>query len=315
MPRRFAAATGVAREPLPGSPATAFRYLPSVLAIAAALLSGTALMEPVIPTSQTRITSRGVDIVIVLDLSASMQEEMEPKPSDGRLPSILIYSAPDAALAGRRGKTRLDATKAAIKTFVGRRHDDRIGLVVFSDHAYVASPLTFDHDYVKHYIDLVDDETLRGEGMTAIGDGLALANSLLARQSTGGAQRNQAVIVFTDGQNNIGREPLAVLTESDAAAIRVHMVGIALDKEVGDKPVDRRLVDAVKQHGGLYFNANTTRDLDAASTAIDRMEKGILVSDRHEHDVPVYSWFALPAFICLVSAMVLRTLPPLVDHT
>ena len=80
-------------------------------------------------------------------------------------------------------KTRLTATKDAIKSFVASRRDDRVGLVVFSDNAYVISPLTFDHEYIIRYVDLIDDQLLRGEGMTAIGDGLALANSMLASAS------------------------------------------------------------------------------------------------------------------------------------
>src|SRR5215471_12258584 len=135
--------------------------------------------------------------------------------------------ARSGAIGGAHGQTRLDATKAAIKTLVQLRHDDRLGLVVFSDHAYVISPLTFDHDYLLHYIDTVDDQMLRGEGMTAIGDGLALSDFLLAKQSTAQGHRNQVVVLFTDGENNIGRDPLEVMHEADAAHIRVHMVGLA----------------------------------------------------------------------------------------
>ena len=49
----------------------------------------------------------------------------------------------------------------AVKTFIRTRRDDRIGLVVFSDNPYVISPLTFDHEYLLHYIDFVDDKLLR----------------------------------------------------------------------------------------------------------------------------------------------------------
>src|SRR5215471_19005388 len=136
--------------------------------------------------------------------------------------------ARSGAIGGAHGQTRLDATKAAIKTLVRLRRDDRLGLVVFSDHAYVISPLTFDHDYLLRYIDMVDDQLLRGEGMTAIGDGLALSDYLLARQSRAAGRRNQVVVLFTDGESNMGRDPLDVMKEADAANIRVHMVGLAL---------------------------------------------------------------------------------------
>jgi Ca-activated chloride channel family protein len=299
-------------------------------------------MQPVLPYSQTEITSRGLDIVIALDLSSSMLEEMG-RVHPPRSLNNLTFSSRDSAAAAAAVKTRLSATKDAIKSFVASRRDDRVGLIVFSDNAYVVSPLTFDHDYVIRYVDLIDDQLLRGEGMTAIGDGLALSNYLLAsasarearergrrpdlaearddpargggRQSSGAARRNQVVIVFTDGENNKGRDPLEVLGESNAANIRVHMVGVDLEDEVRSKPQVQRLFQSIRRYGGRYFNANTARDLELASRAIDQTEKGLLVSRPFVRDAPVYEWFALPALIAMAAAMVLRAIPFFVDYT
>ena len=212
-------------------------------------------------------------------------------------------------------KTRLTATKDAIKSFVTSRRDDRIALIVFSDNAYVISPLTFDHEYVIRYVDLIDDQLLRGEGMTAIGDGLALSNYLLAKQSGGAIRGNQVVILFTDGENNKGRDPMDVLRESNAAKIRVHMVGVDLEEEVRNKPQVQRLFQSVGRYGGRYFNAATARDLELASRTLDRVEKGVLVSKPFVRDAPVYQWFALPALLCLALAIVLRAIPFFIDYT
>src|SRR5438445_1113062 len=158
---RFAAFTSVLQGRRFPHRASLFRRLPfGVLALAAAL-AGLALMQPVIPYSQADLSSKGLDIVLLLDLSSSMQEEM----GSGQ-------TLKTTTIAG--GRTRLEAVKAAVKTFIRTRRDDRIGLVVFSDNPYVISPLTFDHEYLLHYVELVDDQLLRGEGQTAIGDGLAL---------------------------------------------------------------------------------------------------------------------------------------------
>src|SRR5207245_4857457 len=290
------------------------RRLPlAVLAIAVLLLGG-ALMEPVLPYSQTAITSRGLDIVIALDLSSSMLEEM------GRLRpprtfQHLTFTARDSAAPARSVKTRLTATKDAIRSFVMSRRDDRIALVVFSDNAYVVSPLTFDHEYVVRYVDLIDDQLLRNEGMTAIGDGLALSNHVLARQSSGADRRNQVVILFTDGENNKGRDPLEVIRESNAANIRVHMVGVDLEEDVRTKPQVQRLFQSVNRFGGRYFNASTARDLELASRTLDQIEKGVLVSKPFVRDAPVYDWFAVPALVCLALAMALRAVPFFIDYT
>jgi len=229
--------------------------------------------------------------------------------------------------AGTRagGRTRLAATQDAIKRFVSGRRDDRVALVVFSDNAYVISPLTFDRDYVLRYIDLVDEQLLRGEGMTAIGDGLALANDLLTRQAgaaprKGGAGqraqgRGQVVVLFTDGENNHGRDPLEVLGESDAANIRVHMVGVDLEEEVRKKDQVQRVFQSVRRYGGRYFNASTERDLDAASRTIDAIEKGTLVSRSYVRDAPVFQWFALPALVCIAAVFGIRAIPYFIDYT
>jgi Ca-activated chloride channel family protein len=266
---------------------------------AALLLLGAALLDPVLPLSETRVESRGLDIVLALDLSSSMQEPME-RPSEPR--------------PGRQA-TRLDATKDAIKAFVARRVDDRIGLVVFSDNAYVVSPLTFDHPYLTRYVDMVDDQMLRGEGMTAIGEGLALSNFLLTREAAGRGRRNKVVVLFTDGENNAGREPLDALAESDAAHIRVHMIGVDFEDEVKKKPPVLEMVEAVRGYGGRYFSADTTRELDEASRTIDRLEKGVLVSLAYQHDTPMFQWFAVPALACLAAAFALRALPLFIDQT
>lgn len=312
--RRFMASTTVRWMDAAPYRASAIRRLPiAAFAVAVLLLVG-AVMQPVLPYSQTEITSRGLDIVIALDLSSSMLEEMG-RVRPPRSFQNLTFTSSDSAVAKRSVQTRLEATKDAIRSFVAGRRDDRVGLVVFSDNAYVISPLTFDHDYVVRYIDLIDDQLLRGEGMTAIGDGLALSNYLLVKQSSGADRRNQVVILFTDGENNKGRDPLEVLGESNAAHIRVHMVGVDLEEEVRNKPLVRRVFQAVRQYGGRYFNASTARDLDLASRTIDQLEKGFLVSRPFVRDAPVYDWFAVPALVCLVLAFALRAIPSFIDQT
>jgi Ca-activated chloride channel homolog len=317
--RRFVASTTVRWLSAPRYQASWLRRLPLAVLAIGGLLLGCALMEPVLPYSQAEITSRGLDIVIALDLSSSMLEEMG-RIRPPRTFQNLTFSARDSAAPVKSVKSRLTATKDAIKSFAASRRDDRIALVVFSDNAYVISPLTFDHDYVIRYVDLIDDQLLRGEGMTAIGDGLALSNHLLASASTrdAGAQgdrRNRVVILFTDGENNKGRDPLEVLRESNAAQIRVHMVGIDLEEEVRKKPQVQRLFQSVGRYGGRYFNASTARDLELASRMLDRVEKGVLVSRPFVRDAPVYDWFAVPALVCLALAIALRTVPFFIDHT
>jgi len=311
--RRYVASTAVDRIAGRSYVPSALRRLPAFFVVLSLGLIGGALMDPVLPYADADVTSRGLDIVMLLDLSSSMQEPME-RPAPLAFPSFTPV-AQRAPAARAPGKTRLIATKDAIKEFVRRRREDRIALIVFSDNAYVVSPLTFDHDALLHYIDLVDDQILRGEGMTAIGDGLALANYLLARQANSAGRGNQVIVLFTDGENNKGRDPMEVLAESNAANIRVHFIGVDLEQEVRNKPQVQILLQAVRRFGGRYFNASTIADLDAASRTIDAIEKGSLVERARVHDAPVYEWFVIPALVCLAAGVALRAVPFFIDRT
>jgi Ca-activated chloride channel family protein len=276
-------------------------------------LAGLGFMQPVLPFAEAEVKSRGLDLVMVLDLSSSMQEPIGIQAMQRAMGPIVEGAAPrrdEPAL-----KTRLEATKDAIKNFAARRRGDRLGLVVFSDNAYVVSPLSNDHHYLLQYIDLVDNEILKGEGMTAIGDGLALANYLLARQTVGGDSRGRVVVLFTDGENNRGRDPVAVLAESDAARVRVHVIGVDLETQVRQKPEVERLVASVRSYGGRYFDANTVADLDAASRTIDGIEKGVLTNKVYLRDVPVFQWFVIPALGCLALTLALAMIPHFTDLT
>ena len=283
--------------------ASSVRRLPFVVLAISAAFAGLAIMQPVIPYSQADLQSRGLDIVLLMDLSSSMQEEMGSGQNRGATTTV----------SGAR--TRMDAVKDAVKTFIKTRRDDRIGLVVFSDNPYVISPLTFDHEYLLHYIDFVDDKILQGEGQTAIGDGLALSNYVLSRQATANSRGHQVIVLFTDGESNRGREPVDVLAESGKADIRVHVIGVDLEADVKEKPGVQMLMRAVEDNGGQYFNADSERELTAASRTIDDIEKGLLVSRVYVRDVPVYQWFTIPALIALVVAVSLRSIPYFVDQT
>lgn len=276
--------------------ASPLRHLPLALALASLAATVGALMDPVVPYSEQRVESLGIDIAIVLDLSSSMEEPM-------------------GTTAAGTPRTRLAVTKAAIADYIRRRPDDRIGLIVFSDNAYVVSPLTVDHAYLRRYVELIDEQILRHEGMTAIGEGLALANILLARQAAADQRREQLIVLFTDGENNHGRDPFEALEEAQAADHRVHMIGVDLAAEIRGKPDVVRLIRTVQRAGGRYFAADTAAQLAEASRAIDALEPGVVVSNRSVRNAPVFDWFAGAAVMLLCTALLLRTIPFFIDLT
>ncbi len=287
--------------------ASRLRHGPTVLAVAALPFIALAVTDPILPYSEGETKARGLDIVLVLDLSSSMEEVMNDQPS---APRTMPYTQ------GRpRGETRLETTKKALLSFIALRRDDRIGLVVFSDNAYVVSPLTFDHGYLRQYVGMIDNQILRGEGMTAIGDGIAMGTALLHRQSSTRLSGNKVMIVFTDGEHNFGADPVQTLAAADGAGIRVHMVGVDLPEHVKAGPEVQRLVQAIRFHGGRYFDADTAGQLRRASLAIDSLEKGQLVHTRSIRNQPVYQYLAVPALVLLTTGLVLRAVPYFIDVT
>ena len=122
------------------------------------------------------------------------------------------------------------------------------------------------------------------------------------------------MVLFTDGENNRGRDPIDVLQESKEAQIRVHVVGVDLDDFSRAAGV-MALKATVEKNGGRYFDASSERYLTAASRTIDTIEKSTLTSRVYVEDVPVYQWFIIPALICFAGAMALRAVPYFVDQT
>ena len=277
--------------------ASPLRRAPVALAAAGLVAIVIALMDPVLPYSEERIESRGVDIALVLDLSMSMQEAMSTDEDESP------------------GPTRLEVTKKALTDFIARRPDDRLGLLVFSDNAYVLSPLTLDHAALQRHVATIDSRTLYGEGMTAIGEGVALASMLLARQSTTGQPRDRIILILTDGENTAGREPIGAVLQASDRGNRIYLVGVDLEDQVKRKPEVLRLIRTVEGRGGRYFTADTAGQLAEVGREIDGLEKGLLVSTRYVHDIPAFEPFAAAAVVLMCAALLLRTVPYFVDLT
>jgi len=296
IPRRAVAFTRVTLLDRANYRPSILRYLPAGIVWLTLALVLLPFMKPSTPSAERAVVSKGLDIVFVIDLSGSMSRQIG---DTGEWAGPAVRTA---------GPSRMDASKDALRTFITLRRDDRIGVVVFSDNAYIVCPLTFDRDSLLSYFDMLDPNTLRGEGLTAAGEGIATATSLLMRQSTPKVL-NKVVIVFTDGANNAGQDPVDALKGATRAGIRVHVVGIDLEAESKANPQVGSLISAVKREGGRYFAANSKFDLMNASQVLDELEKGYLTTKTFERNESMVHWFALGALALLGLALVLRALP------
>jgi Ca-activated chloride channel family protein len=155
---------------------------------------------------------RGIDIVLVLDLSGSMRALMDADET----PPARKHGAAGAAGAAKR-LTRLDTAKEVILDFVARRKTDRIGVVVFGRNAYILSPPTLDKSLLSTLVGKMELGLIDGNG-TAIGDAVGTAVARLRRSNA----RSKAIILLTDGDSNAG----AIAPDYAAHLAQTHAVKV-----------------------------------------------------------------------------------------
>ncbi len=278
------------REKIPS--VSPWAYLPRFLEILALGCLLLALLNPVRPLFEHFVAHQGLQIVLLLDLSSSMEEYVE-QPGQER-PAIT-----------RTRITRLDVVKEALKRFVQRRRGDRIGLVVFSENGYVVAPMTADIDYLRRYIQLVDHKTLESEGQTAIGEGILTALHLARKQTHSSKNKGKAFIVLTDGENNTGRDVYQAIREASSSGFKIHFIGIHVDR-AEDAP---RLIATVQATGGKYYDVRDPYQLEKAYSDIDRLEKGTFVTKERVIHMPYFYPFALTSLLLLATSIAIRAIP------
>ena len=148
--------------------------LPTGLRVVSVTLLAAALMGPQSIHARDRTDVQGIDIVLTLDCSLSMQ-------------------------AGDIQPNRFDATKVVVDDFVRRRPNDRIGAVIFGREAYTLLPLTSDHEALRGMIDELQLGMIEGRG-TAIGNAIGVSLNRLRKSDA----KSKVVILFTDGDSNSG---------------------------------------------------------------------------------------------------------------
>ena len=200
----------------------------------------------------------GIDLVFVLDVSLSMQA-MDLQPN------------------------RLESAKKVIENFVNKRQFDRIGLVVYSGEAYHVCHKTSDYDLFISQLMQVDGSDL--EQGTAIGVGLGTGVTQLRDDSTS----SKAIILLTDGQNNVGEiAPLEAAELAVQEGVRVYTIGVGTNgyapmPDMGpfgmgisytQVEIDEDILTEISEKtGATYFRATDSKSLENIISEIDQIEK------------------------------------------
>src|SRR5262245_20733089 len=273
-------ALAAARGPQPGW-RVRLQWLPNVLRAAAIALLVLAIARPQRGLATTFIPEDGIDIVLALDISGSM-DQITPLPN------------------GRPGPTRLAAARTVIEDFVRQLDGHRVGLVVFKSQSLLMSPLTVDRGAMERTVSTLRTDILQ-DG-TAIGLGLAESLNLLRSSDA----RSRVVVLLTDGENNAGDiSPLQAGQIAKTLGVRVYTIGFIASR--GAPGVDETTLRRIATDtGGTYSSASTQAELAQTYEAIGTLERSRVGERRFTEFQEFAPWIAAAAIAFLVAEVALR---------
>ncbi len=278
------------------------RHIPFVLRTLAWGLLIFILARPVSSSGLHELEKSGINIVIALDISTSMKDQ-------------------DLA------PNRLEVAKAKAEQFIAKRSNDRIGLVLFGNEAFLQCPLTLDHQALTAFvqdINFVSDIS----SQTAIGNAITMAVIALKRgqhQSGRIAPTNtppanstsQVIVLITDGRNTSGElDPHTAAQLAASYGIKIYTIGIG-QPAAAQPPTaqshfysqsllnETTLRDVADLTGGQYFNVQNNRALELTFAAIDNLEKVTFYEKKHLLRAERYLPFALTLFGVIVLELLL----------
>jgi len=275
------------------------RHIPFAVRLIAIGLLIIALARPQSFSSGENVTTEGIDIAMVLDISGSMLAE-DFKPN------------------------RLEAAKNVIDNFVEGRTSDRIGLVIFSREAFTQCPLTIDYNVLRNL--LLDIRSGMIQDGTAIGNAIANGVNRLKESDA----KSRIIILLTDGVNNAGEvDPISAAEIAKAFGIRIYTIGVGTRGEApypvqtpfGTRyqmvpvEIDEDMLTSIAGlTDGQYFRATNNRALAEIYEKIDKLEKTkIEITSYKNASEKYHSWLWGGLILLLVelglSRTILRKLP------
>ncbi|MBJ7256855.1 MAG: VWA domain-containing protein [Akkermansiaceae bacterium] len=255
-----------------------------------------AFARPRYGKGSTDVEASGIDIVLTLDVSGSMEAldfELEGKPVN-----------------------RLEVVKNVVAKFIGQRPNDKLGMVAFAGRPYLVSPLTLDHEFLG--------KRLAGVKMGQVEDGTAIGSAIASAVShlKDSTAKSRIIILLTDGVNNAGAvNPLTAAEAAKALGIKVYTIGAGIR---GDAPVpvqdafgrthlqtmkveidEEMLREVANATGGQAFRATDTDSLGKIYDSINQLEKTTRKLKKYQQYDELYLYFLLPGLFLLLLELIL----------
>ena len=256
-----------------------------------------ALARPRHGRGSTEIEASGIDIVLALDVSGSME-------------------ALDFKLEGKPAN-RLDVVKQVVAEFIGQRPNDKLGMVAFAGRPYLVSPLTLDHGFLAKR--LADVKMGQVEDGTAIGSAIAASVGHLRDSNA----KSRIIILLTDGVNNAGAvNPPTAAEAAKALGIKIYTIGAGTRGEapfpVRDAfgrthlqtikvEIDEEMLRSIATAtGGQTFRATDTDSLAHIYRAINQLETTTRKLKKYQQYDELYLGFLMPGIGLLLLELVLN---------
>jgi len=255
----------------------------------------TALARPQVIDTSTRVkTNSGVDIIMAIDVSASMlAKDLKPN--------------------------RLDALKNVVDEFIKNRITDRIGLVEYAGESYTKTPLTTDKSITLRSLREIKYNNII-EGGTAIGMGLATSVNRIKDSKA----KSKVIILLTDGVNNAGFiDPITAAELAKEFQIKIYCIGLGTNglalSPVGidargkfnyaniQVEIDEKLLTQISEMtGGKYFRATDNERLKEIYSDIDKLEKTEIEEFKYYSVDEKFRYFLVPAILLIVFELIMK---------
>lgn len=254
-------------------PSSLLRHVPPVLGIIVLSLLLTSMARPQKTNEEVEQWSEGIDIMLIIDISQSMQiEDFKPN--------------------------RLESAKEVARQFIQGRFQDRIGLVIFSGDAYSLAPLTTDYDLLFTYVDEINFDKIENRG-TAIGSALAVATNRMRESDS----KSKVLILLSDGDNTAGNiDPITAAELASAFDIKMYTIGIGKEGQVPwgkdlfgrtnyvQSSLDETTLRRIAEIGeGKFYRVSNEQALQEVFQEIDEYEKVEIKESRYSNTTDFYT--------------------------
>ena len=267
------------------------RLIPNSIFILSIIYIIISLARPQKSNEKVEKWSEGIDIMLVIDISESMQiEDFKPN--------------------------RLESAKDVAKKFINGRFQDRIGLVVFSGESYSRCPLTTDYILLNEYVDEISFDLISSRG-TAIGSAIAIATNRMRASKS----KSKVLILLSDGDNTAGNiDPVTSAQIAKAYGIKIYSIAIGKNgkvpfgkdyfgrtRYVENSLDEKNLREIATITNGKFYRASNNSSLENIFKVIDEFEKTEIKENRYKNTVDYYQYYLLWSIILFLFYILLKS--------